>query len=170
MEVSRTSLPGVLLIQPRVFHDERGFFLETWNEAAFEQAGIPSHYVQDNLSCSKRGVLEAALPTCWRGSVNEDFYKARMTLSRHRADQHGCAHDRFVNSSPPGRIHCEDHSRAGMSSTRGESSSAASGQPTTPAASPPASLVGGRRAGPCPFVPLCQNHFGSWLSERLVQL
>ncbi|MEW6698053.1 MAG: dTDP-4-dehydrorhamnose 3,5-epimerase [Bacillota bacterium] len=57
MQIIETSLPGVLLIKPRVFSDGRGFFLETWRQDRYEQIGIPSPFIQDNLSFSKRGVL-----------------------------------------------------------------------------------------------------------------
>jgi len=52
-----TELPEVLLIQPRVFGDDRGFFLETWNERTFANLGITTRFVQDNHSRSARGVL-----------------------------------------------------------------------------------------------------------------
>lgn len=57
MNVFETKLPGVLLIEPRVFGDERGFFMETWNAERYEEAGVPTAFVQDNLSFSQRGVL-----------------------------------------------------------------------------------------------------------------
>ena len=57
MKVSDTSLPGVKLVEPKVFGDERGFFLESWNAQAFAEAGIDETFVQDNHSRSARGVL-----------------------------------------------------------------------------------------------------------------
>ena len=58
MNVIQTSLPGVLLIEPRVFGDERGFFFESFNARAFrDAAGITLDFVQDNHSRSRRGVL-----------------------------------------------------------------------------------------------------------------
>ena len=57
MNVIETELPGVLVIEPRVFGDERGFFMETWNERRYEEAGLPDRFVQDNLSYSSYGVL-----------------------------------------------------------------------------------------------------------------
>jgi len=57
MKVTPTGLPDVLLIEPRVFGDARGFFFESWNEREFERAGIRGHFVQDNHSRSGRGVL-----------------------------------------------------------------------------------------------------------------
>lgn len=57
MEVIATDLPEVKLIIPKVFGDSRGFFLESWNERAFAEAGIDATFVQDNHSRSGRGVL-----------------------------------------------------------------------------------------------------------------
>lgn len=58
MKVERTRLPEVLVIEPRVFGDERGFFQESWNKARFDEAvGHPVDFVQDNHSRSGRGVL-----------------------------------------------------------------------------------------------------------------
>lgn len=58
MKVIRTSLPDVLICEPEVFGDERGFFLESWNERKFRDvAGVDVHFVQDNHSRSERGVL-----------------------------------------------------------------------------------------------------------------
>jgi dTDP-4-dehydrorhamnose 3,5-epimerase len=57
MKVSETALPGVLLIEPRVFSDERGFFLETFAPARYQAHGLPAQFAQDNLSRSVRGTL-----------------------------------------------------------------------------------------------------------------
>jgi len=58
MNVIRTAIPDVLLIEPRVFGDARGFFFESWNERAFSEAvGQPVVFVQDNHSRSAKGVL-----------------------------------------------------------------------------------------------------------------
>jgi dTDP-4-dehydrorhamnose 3,5-epimerase len=57
MKVIETKLPGVLILEPDVFSDERGFFLETWRSTHYENAGVKGSFVQDNLSFSKRGVL-----------------------------------------------------------------------------------------------------------------
>jgi dTDP-4-dehydrorhamnose 3,5-epimerase len=57
MEILPTRLPGVLRLQPRLFSDDRGWFAETWNLAAFEKAGLPSRFVQDNQSRSRQHVL-----------------------------------------------------------------------------------------------------------------
>lgn len=58
MRVTPTTLPGVLILEPKVFGDERGFFLETFNQRAFDEAvGHHVEFVQDNHSRSQRGVL-----------------------------------------------------------------------------------------------------------------
>lgn len=57
MIVTDTALPGVKLIEPRVFGDARGFFLESWNARAFAEAGLDLAFVQDNHSRSAGGVL-----------------------------------------------------------------------------------------------------------------
>ncbi|WP_305985346.1 dTDP-4-dehydrorhamnose 3,5-epimerase [Roseibium sp. MMSF_3544] len=81
MIVEETSLPGVLLITPRLFEDERGTFSETWNGRAFSESGIGTQFVQDNHSLSKqkgtvRGLhfqapphAQAKLVRCTRGSI-----------------------------------------------------------------------------------------------------
>ncbi len=57
MKKLETSLPGVLLLEPRVFGDDRGFFLESYNERKFAELGIKEKFVQDNHSYSSRNVL-----------------------------------------------------------------------------------------------------------------
>jgi dTDP-4-dehydrorhamnose 3,5-epimerase len=58
MKVTRTEIPDVVIIEPQVFGDARGFFLESWNEKAFREAtGVQAPFVQDNHSRSARGVL-----------------------------------------------------------------------------------------------------------------
>lgn len=57
MNIIETAIEGPLIIEPRVFGDERGFFMETWNEAAFAKAGLDLTFVQDNHSRSQKGVL-----------------------------------------------------------------------------------------------------------------
>lgn len=57
MKITETSLPGVLHLTPKIFRDNRGAFMETWNLQAFAEAGLPSHLVQDNFSISFKNVL-----------------------------------------------------------------------------------------------------------------
>lgn len=57
MKVIHTRLPGCAVIEPRVFGDDRGFFFETWNAERFAEQGLPTHFVQSNVSSSSKGVL-----------------------------------------------------------------------------------------------------------------
>jgi dTDP-4-dehydrorhamnose 3,5-epimerase len=57
MNVKETKLKGVLVLEPDVFSDERGFFLETWNSTRYKNVGIQGPFVQDNASFSKKGIL-----------------------------------------------------------------------------------------------------------------
>ena len=57
MKFTPTTIPDVLLIEPQVFQDERGFFLESFQAEKFKAAGIPNTFVQDNHSASRRDVL-----------------------------------------------------------------------------------------------------------------
>ena len=52
-----TAIPGVIVIEPQVFRDPRGFFLETYHQEKFAELGIAEAFVQDNHSCSRRGTL-----------------------------------------------------------------------------------------------------------------
>jgi dTDP-4-dehydrorhamnose 3,5-epimerase len=57
MNVTPTELPGVVVVEPRVFRDDRGYFLETFSAPKSAEAGLPTEFAQDNLSSSKPGVL-----------------------------------------------------------------------------------------------------------------
>ena len=57
MNVTQTILAGVVAIEPRVFGDARGYFLETWHRERYAAAGVATDFVQDNLSRSQRGIL-----------------------------------------------------------------------------------------------------------------
>jgi dTDP-4-dehydrorhamnose 3,5-epimerase len=79
MKVSPTPLDGLLVIEPVCFQDERGFFLETYQERRYKNAGIADHFVQDNQSRSVKGVLrglhfqvkrpQAQIVTVMRGTI-----------------------------------------------------------------------------------------------------
>lgn len=77
MRILETSLPGVLLFEPKRFGDDRGFFVETFRERRYRDAGVRDRFVQDNLSHSTRNVLrglhfqkgQAKLVTVVRGEV-----------------------------------------------------------------------------------------------------
>ncbi len=67
MNVIPTRLPGAVVLEPKVFGDSRGFFMESWNQARYAEAGLPAEFVQDNLSFSANGVLRGLhlqVPTC----------------------------------------------------------------------------------------------------------
>ena len=79
-EFVKTSIPEVILIKPRVFGDERGFFMETYKKSDFGKAGIDTDFVQDNHSKSVKGVLrglhyqlepkaQGKLVRCIRGKI-----------------------------------------------------------------------------------------------------
>jgi dTDP-4-dehydrorhamnose 3,5-epimerase len=57
MPFIETNFPGLLIFEPRVFHDERGYFFESYNQQVFEQAGLNYHFVQDNQARSSKGVF-----------------------------------------------------------------------------------------------------------------
>ncbi|HZC81950.1 MAG TPA: dTDP-4-dehydrorhamnose 3,5-epimerase family protein, partial [Nitrospiraceae bacterium] len=57
VRVTTATIPGVLLIEPDVFRDSRGLFLETYHAHRYAEAGIPDPFVQDNFSQSMRGTL-----------------------------------------------------------------------------------------------------------------
>ena len=81
MNVVKTTLPGVLIIEPKIFGDARGFFMETFQAARYAEAGIAGPFVQDNLSRSAYGVLrglhlqnpgpQGKLVTVLRGRVRD---------------------------------------------------------------------------------------------------
>ena len=57
MNIIKTPIEGLLVIEPRVFRDSRGYFVETYNEQRYKEAGIDAQFVQDNQSCSSYGVV-----------------------------------------------------------------------------------------------------------------
>ena len=57
MKIIETELDGVLIIEPAVFNDQRGFFLETYNQNRYQEHGIKSNFIQDNMSFSTKGTL-----------------------------------------------------------------------------------------------------------------
>lgn len=57
IEVKKTPIEGLLIVEPKVFGDDRGYFMETYNAPEFKAKGIPYDFVQDNQSKSKKGVL-----------------------------------------------------------------------------------------------------------------
>ena len=80
MNIIKTPIEGLLVIEPQVFKDARGYFVETYNEQRYRDAGIDAAFVQDNQSCSSYGVVrglhfqrppytQAKLVTCTIGKV-----------------------------------------------------------------------------------------------------
>jgi len=79
LQVIQTSLSGILLLEPKIWSDDRGFFLETYHIERFREAGIAAPFVQDNQSRSERGVLrglhyqepnaQGKLVRCSRGAM-----------------------------------------------------------------------------------------------------
>jgi len=61
MKITPTSIPDVLLIEPDVFADARGFFMESWHAQKYAAQGLDVSFVQDNHSRSSRGVLRLSL-------------------------------------------------------------------------------------------------------------
>jgi len=96
MKITETELPGVLIIEPQVFGDERGFFLESFHAERYREAGIDMAFVQDNHSRSRKGVLrglhfqrrhpQGKLVRASRGSIFDvaaDIDPASPTFGQH---------------------------------------------------------------------------------------
>jgi dTDP-4-dehydrorhamnose 3,5-epimerase len=63
MNIIPCQLPGLMILEPKVFGDPRGFFMETWNRRRFQESGLDMDWVQDNISVSRRGnFARAAFP------------------------------------------------------------------------------------------------------------
>lgn len=96
MEIITTPIDGLLIIEPKVFHDARGYFVETYNEQRYREAGINAQFVQDNQSCSSFGVVrglhfqrppytQAKLVCCTQGRVLDvavDLRKGSKTFGQ----------------------------------------------------------------------------------------
>jgi dTDP-4-dehydrorhamnose 3,5-epimerase len=116
MRVIETILPGVLILEPKVHGDSRGFFQETWREDSYNNIGIPS-FVQDNHSRSSRGVLrglhaqrlrpQGKLVRVSRGAVFDvavDINPASATFGKHVAAELSDSNYRQMYI-PPGYAH-----------------------------------------------------------------
>jgi dTDP-4-dehydrorhamnose 3,5-epimerase len=98
MERIETGIDGLTLLRPRLFQDDRGYFMESFNRSVFEDLGLPIHFVQDNESQSEKGVLrglhfqrppyaQAKLVRVIRGSALDvvvDLRKSSSTFGQHR--------------------------------------------------------------------------------------
>ena len=98
MKLVETGLPGCVVIEPAVFGDERGFFYEAWNAERFGAHGLPTAFVQSNVSSSARGVLrglhyqwptpQGKLVSVLEGEVYDvavDIRRGSPTFGRHAA-------------------------------------------------------------------------------------
>lgn len=97
MNVINTDIDGVVILEPRIYNDNRGYFFESYNKAIFEKAVGAVDFVQDNESCSSRGVMrglhfqrpphtQAKLVRCVRGQVLDiavDLRKGSPTYGKH---------------------------------------------------------------------------------------
>ena len=117
MKCIPSAIPDVVLIEPRVFGDERGFFLETWNRTAFHKAGIDADFVQDNHSHSRRWTLrglhyqiqhaQGKLVRVTSGQVFDvvvDVRRSSPTFGRHVTFDLSAANHRIL-WVPPGCAH-----------------------------------------------------------------
>ena len=99
MDIIKTSIEGLLIIEPTVFKDDRGYFFESYNEQRFKELGIADDFVQDNQSCSQKGVVrglhfqrppyaQAKLVRVLRGACLDfavDIRKGSPTFGQHVA-------------------------------------------------------------------------------------
>ena len=117
MRLTPLALPEVLLVEPRVFGDDRGFFYESWNRRALAAAGLDVEFVQDNHSRSRRGVLrglhyqiEHAQGKLVRATVGEvfdvvvDLRRSSPNFGRHVAVTLSAANKHML-WVPPGFAH-----------------------------------------------------------------
>lgn len=99
MNIIKTPIEGLLVIEPQVFRDARGWFIETYQEERYRAAGVEARFVQDNQSCSSYGVVrglhfqrppftQAKLVSCTHGRVLDvavDLRKGSPTYGQHFA-------------------------------------------------------------------------------------
>lgn len=99
MEVINTEIDGVVILRPKVFEDARGYFFESFSQREFDRNVCPVTFVQDNQSCSTRGVIrglhfqrppfaQAKLVTCVKGAVLDvavDIRRGSPTYGKHIA-------------------------------------------------------------------------------------
>ncbi|GGH20633.1 dTDP-4-dehydrorhamnose 3,5-epimerase [Mucilaginibacter phyllosphaerae] len=118
MKVTETLIPGVLLFEPKVFTDDRGYFFESYSKKAFTDAGITADFVQDNQSLSQKNTirgLHAQAPPHAQGKlvrviqgavldVAVDIRKGSPTYGRHVAYELS-AHNKLQLWVPPGCAH-----------------------------------------------------------------
>jgi dTDP-4-dehydrorhamnose 3,5-epimerase len=117
MKVTPTSIPDVILFEPKVFGDERGFFIETFRQSTFDDLGIDAKFIQDNHSSSSKGVLrglhyqiqkpQGKLVRVIAGEVYDvavDLRKSSPTFGQH-VGVHLSAENKKIFWVPPGFAH-----------------------------------------------------------------
>ena len=117
MRITETSLPGVMLITPKIYRDNRGWFQETFNECRMAEASLPTAWLQDNFSVSKKNVLrgihyqvtqpQGKLVRVTQGAVLDvavDLRRSSPTFSSHIAVQLDCEKGEML-WIPPGFGH-----------------------------------------------------------------
>jgi len=114
----QTAIHGLILVKPKVFGDQRGFFKELFKASDFEQVGLPARFCQDNLSFSRRGVLrglhyqlpphaQGKLVTCLQGEIYDvalDLRRSSPTFGRWLA-VHLSGENHQLLYLPPGLAH-----------------------------------------------------------------
>lgn len=117
-EFKRLSIPDVILIKPKIFPDERGFFMETYKKPDFEKAGIKGDFIQDNYSYSKYGVLrglhfqrspyaQAKIVRCVKGVIYDvavDLRRSSKTFGKYVAVILS-EHNKYILYVPRGFAH-----------------------------------------------------------------
>ena len=118
MKIIKTEIEGLLIIEPRVFEDERGYFFESWSKDAFQNVGLDINFVQDNESLSSKGVVrglhfqnppfaQGKLVRVLKGSVLDvavDIRKNSPTYGKH-VSAHLSGENKNMFWIPPGFAH-----------------------------------------------------------------
>ncbi|MBT5698603.1 MAG: dTDP-4-dehydrorhamnose 3,5-epimerase [Flavobacteriales bacterium] len=118
MKIIKTEIKGLLIIEPRVFEDERGYFFESWSKDAFQNVGLDINFVQDNESLSSEGVVrglhfqnppfaQGKLVRVLKGSVLDvavDIRKNSPTYGKH-VSAHLSEENKTMFWIPPGFAH-----------------------------------------------------------------
>ena len=118
MNVIKTDIEGVVIIEPRIFPDSRGYFFESYNKEVFDREVTPVDFVQDNESCSTRGVMrglhfqcppyaQAKLVRCVRGRVLDVAVDIRGRLHTDGMSPWNSARKTIVSSSFPAVLHTD---------------------------------------------------------------
>ena len=125
MDVSDTDLPGVRLLEPDVYSDERGSFMETWNARDYGHCGIEVSFVQDNLSRSREGLLrglhfqnprpQAKLISVLEGEVYDVIVDVRVD-----SETFGEWEGRFLSAEDPHQLYVPEGYAHGFVVTSGD--------------------------------------------------